>query len=199
MGDRTRAVPLPDVLALVERRGRARARLRAARAYALGVGVAGLASAIVLVVRPDHRPDGPAAPSPLPAAAAPAAPSTAPAPWVGSTPGDPTRGVDPLAPTILADSLAAFEDPERRVLRAEARLLAQVWGVPGDPEARAIVAKALHSGTPIDPADPDGALDLLDRFAEAGYTEQDAAELADLWSTDPYSASVLGGLLLTAD
>jgi hypothetical protein len=199
MDHRTRAVPLPDVLALVERRRRARARLRAARAYALGVAAAGLAGAIVLVVRPDHRPDDPVAPPPLPAAAAPAAPTTAPAPWVGSTPGDPTRGVDPLAPTILADSLAAFEDPERRVLRAEARLLAQVWGVPDDPEARAIVAKALYSGTPIDPADPDGALDLLDRFAEAGYTERDAAELADLWSTDPYSASVLGGLLLTAD
>lgn len=198
MDDRTRAAPLPDVLALVERRRRARARLRAAGAYALGVGAAGLASAIVLVVRPDHRPDD-LAPPPLPAAAAPAAPSTAPAPWLGSTPDDPTRGVDPLELTILADSLATFEDPERRVLQAEARLLAEVWGVPGDPEARAIVAKALYTGTPIDPGDPNGALDLLDRFAEAGYTEQDAAELADLWSTDPYSAGVLGGLLLTAD
>ena len=77
--------------------------------------------------------------------------------------------------------------------------VAEAWGVPFFPDAKAVVVKADLTGTEIDPTDPSGDDELISRFEEAGYTDQDAAALADAWGTSPHTAKVLGALVLAAE
>ena len=58
------------------------------------------------------------------------------------------------------------------------------------------MAKAGLTGTVIDPADPLGDDRLVRQFTDAGYTVDDAAELAAAWGTDVRTAQVFGALLI---
>jgi hypothetical protein len=77
--------------------------------------------------------------------------------------------------------------------------MADAWGVPYFPDAKAVIVKADLTGTEIDPADPAGDDELVSRFEAAGYTDQDAQALADAWGTSPHTAMVLGALVLEAE
>ncbi|MGF7473700.1 hypothetical protein WFJ45_23400, partial [Salmonella enterica subsp. enterica serovar Minnesota] len=53
-----------------------------------------------------------------------------------------------------------------------------------------------ESATESSPADPTGDDQLVGRFEAAGYTEQDAQALAEVWGTSAHTAKVLGALVL---
>jgi hypothetical protein len=146
---------------------------------------------------------------PGPATVTPAAPPSAPtlAPVTTTVPAGPTAGTGPpldpafLEPSYLdqvASSIALLPQDEAGRVGEEATQLEAAWGLEFYPAAKAVVIKADLLGIEIDPTDPTGDDALVSRFEAAGYTDADAAALADAWSTDTHTAKVMGALLVAA-
>lgn len=188
---------LPEVLEIVERRRRRRARVRSVGGPVLAVGAAGMAGLIVVTLQSGAARVEPAAQPPAAAptsvsAGPPAQPSTAPP---AEPPPFAPGYLDPDFLTELADTLFTGGPEDQADLDAAYRL-ATAWGIEPSPAAKAVVVKAELSGTAIDPTDPRGADELISRFEEAGYTDQDAAELAAAWGTDTRTAEIIGALVI---
>jgi hypothetical protein len=192
MNDPQRPLPLSDVLDIVERRRRRRARAQTAAGSTLGIAAAGIASLIVVTLQND-RDAVPASPRPPAVSlATPTNPSSSAAP-------------PPLHPSYLApDYLTATAEwvvtgtggrHDRQV--ADAYALADAWGLELYPDAKAIVAKAdIDTSIDIDPRDPDGDEKMVSRFEQAGYTDEDAAQLAQIWNTDSRTAKIFAAFLI---
>lgn len=194
-----RPLPLRDVLDIVERRRRRRARATAVGGTALAVGAAGVAGAIVVALQNGPGPVTSAAPPssvlvtadptipPAPTGQPPATARSAPVP----------DAFDPYARPDYVTGLGYTGAQSGAADRATE--MAEAWGVPYFPDAKAVIAKADLTGTAIDPSDPAGDDELISRFAEAGYTDEDAQALAEVWGTSPHTARVLGALVLEAE
>lgn len=198
MTDPHRPLPLHDVLDIVERRRRRRARAASVGGMAAAVGAAGAAGLIVVVLQDGPAPVTSAAP---PSALVPADPTIPPAPS-GQPPSTArsTSVPDAFDPYARPDYVTELGHTGARSGAAErATEMAEAWGVPYFPDAKAVIAKADLTGTAIDPADPAGDDELISRFEEAGYTDQDAEDLAEAWGTSPHTAKVLGALVLEAE
>jgi hypothetical protein len=193
MNDPQRALPLSDVLDIVERRGRRRARAQTAAGSTLGIAAAGIASLIVVTLQND-RDAVPAAPRP-PAASAMATPTPDPPAPSAPPPLDPVYGT-PDYLTSVADSVVTGTGRRHDRQLVDADALADAWGLDLYPDAKAIVGKADVVGFDIDPRDPDGDEELVSRFERAGLTDEDAAELAQTWTVDPRTARLFAALLL---
>lgn len=186
---------LDDVMGIVERRRHRRARIRKAAAPALSAAaVVGVAGFVVAAVQAGSD-------------VSPAAPgvSALPAPSATPTPTDPPPSVDPgyLVPNYLGGLLssltAADGETEHSRRYDDAVEMERSWDVPAWPAAKVVLAKAEVTGVEVDPTDPGGDDVLVERFAAAGYSAADAAELAEAWETDPRTAQVVGGLLMGTD
>ena len=193
----TGPLPLDDVLRIVERRRRRRARVRDAAGPALSVAAVGVAGLVVVALQSGSAEE----------ALTPAAPPISALPTAGATPttgdGPPSFAPGYLEPGFLpalADFLFSAAEDEDDVDRrsSDAEELSRAWGLELNPAAKAVVAKAELTGVPVDPADRSGDDALVDRFAEAGFTDADADELAAAWRTDERTARVVGGLLVEA-
>lgn len=186
---------LPDVLQIVERRRRRRARARAVGAPAAGVAAAGIAGVIVVVLQTGAGPAN--APAPHVPVLAPPSATAPPASTAPPRISPPLDGyADPDYLVGMADSL--FEEPSEEDvgrLAGDAAALSAAWGVEPFPAAKAIVMKARSTGLQIDPRDPLGDDQLVDRFAALGFTEEDAAQLAAVWGTDTRTAEVMGAII----
>jgi hypothetical protein len=197
MNDPQRALPLSDVLDIVERRKRRRARVQTAAGSTLGIAAAGIAGLIVVTLQSD-RDAVPAGPRPS-AASSVSTPTPSPL-RSGARPLDPVY-LTPGYLTSVADSLVTGPGVtvsgrrQDRVI-ADAYALADAWGLDLYPDAKAIVAKAEVTGVDIDPRDPEGDEKMVSRFERAGLTDADAAELAQAWTTDDRTAKIFAALLI---
>jgi hypothetical protein len=201
MNDRDRPLPLQDVFDIVERRRRRRSKVRAVVGPTAAVGAAGLTGLIVLVLQIGPERSEPAAQPGGPPAAL--ASSLAPSPPQAALPPKP----EPFDPADLdrdflaevADGVTSFpEDADRALIGEQATAIEQAWGLEFYPQAKAVAVKALRTGTPLVVDDPSGAEALVNGFERAGYTEQDAAELAAAWGTDERTAKIVGILVAEA-
>ncbi|MCO1656213.1 hypothetical protein [Pseudonocardia humida] len=201
MNERNRPLPLHDVFDIVERRRRQRARVRAVAGPAAAVGAAGMAGVIVLALQTAPDQVDPAATPPGPSAAliSSTPPAVQPAQPASPPPFDP----DDLRPGYLSEVASGVsglaEDADRARIGEQATAIERAWGLEFYPEAKAVAMKALTTGTPLVVDDPSGADALVNGFERAGYTEQDAAELAAAWGTDERTAKIVGVLLAQAD
>lgn len=193
MNDPQRPLPLSDVLDIVERRRRRRARAQTAAGSTLGIAAAGIAGLIVVTLQSD-RDAVPASPRP-PAVSPLATPTPDSSSNSAPPPLDPVF-LDPDYLTSAADSIVtdASRRPGHEV--ADAYALADAWDLELYPGAKAVVAKADAVGDDIDPRDPQGDEKLVSRFEQAGYTDDDAAELAQVWNTDSRTAKIFAALLI---
>ncbi len=202
MNDPQRALPLSDVLDIVERRRRRRSRVQAVAGSALGVVAAGIAGVIVVTLRPEPA-EVPSAVSRPPAtssasAAAPPGRMTAGPSRAAPPPFDPAY-LEPGYVEGLADSILTGGSNPEHVRRVEdAYALADAWGLEVYPAAKAVAAKAGLTGADIDPRDPEGDEELVRRFEQAGYTDEYADQLAEAWSTDSRTAKIVGALVIEA-
>jgi hypothetical protein len=192
MNDPQRALPLSDVLDIVERRKRRRARVQTAAGSTLGIAAAGIAGLIVVTLQSDR--------DAVPAGPRPSAASSVSTP----TPSPLSSGARPLDPvyltpgylTSVADSVVRGTGDRRERQLADASALADAWDLELYPGAKAVVAKADVTGVDIDPRDPEGDEKLVSRFERAGLTDADAAELAQAWTTDDRTAKIFAALLI---
>ncbi|GIJ50630.1 hypothetical protein Val02_75160 [Virgisporangium aliadipatigenens] len=116
-------------------------------------------------------------------------------------PSDPTTS-EPAVPADAA-ALAAFFGAG--YVWDDAVQLAALWNLPSPSEAKVVAGKKLEAGEklPIEPKPENVAAQkestAVAKFFSAGYTYEDAVELAALWNLpDPYEAKVAGGQKLLA-
>jgi hypothetical protein len=192
MNDPQRALPLSDVLDIVERRKRRRARVQTAAGSTLGIAAAGIAGLIVVTLQSD-RDAVPAGPRPS-AASSVSTPTPSPL-RSGERPLDPVY-LTPGYLTSVADSVVTATGSRRERQLADAYALADAWDLDLYPDAKAIVAKAEVTGVDIDPRDPEGDEKMVSRFERAGLTDAEAAELAQAWTTDDRTAKIFAALLI---
>jgi hypothetical protein len=194
-------LPLPEVFAIVERHRRRRARVKAVAAPVVAVGAAGLAGVVVVALQTGGAEVEPAAAPPPPASLVTAQPEP--------TGIDPARPADPppfapdeLRPEFLGEVADSFlelptEEQRSRVGR-QALAIEEAWGLEFHPEAKAVAVKAELTGTPLVVSADSGAQALVNGFERAGYTDEDAAELAAAWGTDERAARIIGVLVAEA-
>jgi hypothetical protein len=190
-------LPLSEVMRIVDRRRQRRAMVRTATGSALAVAAVGLTGVLAVTLRERGAVEVPAGPAPV-------APTVVARPTPTASPSDAAAGDVPFQFRTLtdegfvdelADALYSVDTPQAEIDAwvAEGDTLSEEWQVPFW-EAKAILELAEIVGEPVDPADPQDAADLVQRF-EQRYTPDDAAALADFWQTDARSAAILGGLI----
>jgi hypothetical protein len=134
-----------------------------------------------------------------PVAAAVSAPiSSVPAPVVSAPTPQSTQSADDAAIDAFFAAGYTYDD---------AVTLAKAWGSTDPFETKVAAGRKLEAGEklpiapgPVDPATAADAAEgaAVDTFFSAGYTYDDAVQLAKIWGGDSYHAKVVGGQKLLA-
>lgn len=205
MNNSLRALPLDDVMQIVDRRRRRRSKARAAAGSAAAVAGLGAAGIVGVYVSGDRFEASPAAPSVL----APTFESTSAAvttdpsiPPTGSSPDAVATAPPSGAAEVSGDEVYALAFSRAGYSNDDAVALAARWELAGDAYAAKVEAGrslvdgvALADGPRADPSfdDPYTETYLREYFYGDGYTPSDAITLAEEWGTSPEDAALRAG------